>query len=109
MEWFKHLTDMQNLKNRRIRQLEIEESFDKYLTNNVDKCPQKIIKYLILNREISRNRSKEMYNCSIFDYHTKIEQNLKDFDSIYLKYSKSIPDCSTIDSLITDMEKLYYV
>ena len=99
------LFQTQELFQRRLSQLKMEESIDQNLTTQYNKCPHEIFKFLMNMRKLNRKYSSEIYNSSIFDYPSKIEQNLNIADKMYNFYDFNNPQniCENISKISTDL------
>lgn len=95
----------QELFQRRISQLKMEESIDQNLTTQYNKCPHEIFKFLMTMRKLNRKYSYEIYNSSIIDYPSKIEQNLNISDKIYNFYDFRNPQniCENISQISNEI------
>jgi len=87
---------LQNLSQKRLKQLEIESEFDKQLLQTYNNCPDITFKFVMSLRTLNRQFSSDIYSSSIFDYHDKIIKNINITDSLYLTH----PTCDNLSKLI---------
>ena len=99
------LFQTQELFQRRLSQLKMEESIDHNLTTQYNKCPHEIFIFLMNMRKLNRKYSSEIYNSSMFDYASKIEENLNIADKMYNFYDFNNPQniCENISKISSEL------
>ncbi len=71
------------VKDKRIKQLHVEEEIDKEIIKKFNTCPNKCLELLLKLREMNRKMVYETSDVSIFDLPNKSLQNMKKFDIIF--------------------------
>jgi hypothetical protein len=91
-----------NLKTRRNLQLKIESDIDNKLTENLDKCPETISKFLLYMRRVNRIHFMNLSECSIFQYTDMLEKNLDHIDNINQKLINNLEYnlCEYLETII---------
>jgi hypothetical protein len=100
MSYFSYLFKIQDLSERRILQLKLEEKMDSALYNTYKECPEITLKFLLQIRKINRINSYEIYNSSIVKYPEAITKNLDLTEYFYNKYNLLNPTCDNINTFI---------
>lgn len=111
MDYFekvKKLLSVQELSQRRLKQIEKEQKFDLCLKDSYMQCPTLVFQYLLKTRELNRKYAQETYSATVLEYPEKAEKNLSIIDKMYQKYSTECPKkiCQQLPELLKELEKL---
>ena len=74
---------MENIFKRRQAQLALQEKIDVELKKHVTKCPEQILYFLMLERKINRDFSKELDTFNPVKMYNKTQKKLDFYDKFY--------------------------
>jgi hypothetical protein len=100
MDYFTKLFKIQELSERRLLQLRLEETMDNKLYETYKHCPETTLKFLLSIRKLNRISSYELYNSSILEYPDSINKTLDLTEEFYHKYNLTNPDCNNLNNFI---------
>lgn len=88
MEYYKKLQkllEFNQLANRRIEQLKVEEKVDERLKRCYTTCPRAVFNYTMIMRQKNRDHTNDLHKSSCIDYAEKMNNMLSEIDEIQEK------------------------
>lgn len=105
MEYYKKLQkllEFNQLANRRIEQLKVEEKVDEKLKRCYKTCPKGVFNYTMIMRQENRDHTNDLHKSSCIEYAEKLNNMLSEIDEIQEKILR-YPDCENMCSMLPNV------
>ena len=98
-----------NLSGMRMKQLDQYEDIYKKIEKYSEECPQVIIHFMINQHTLNRLRSKKLYDDSILNFFSNVDENLSIIDNNINQINKALNSkhfCKNLKNVIYNQSKI---